>query len=134
MLKSGDTTPDHSSYCRFRNQLVKLNIESQLFNELGSQIEKLGLVIKQGTLIDASIVQADVKQPKPNDQGKGGKSAHDPDASWTKKYDKSYFGYKMHIGVDQLGQKGSKTTQSLSCSMVSRCAENYPLQALLFQG
>lgn len=58
-------------------------------------------MIKQGTLIDASIVQADVKQPKPNDQGKGGKSVHDPDASWTKKHDKSYFGYKMHIGVDQ---------------------------------
>jgi len=93
--------PDHSSFCRFRDELVKQHLDTRLFNELSRQIEKMGLVIKKGTLVDASILEADVGKPKPKNDGSGGSSRHDSDASWTKKNGKSYFGYKMHVGVDQ---------------------------------
>jgi IS5 family transposase len=99
-LEYTDSVPDHSSFSRFRDELVKHNLESRLFDELSKQIEEMGLVIKKGTLVDASIVQADVKPPKPS-EGKAGRSDHDRDASWTKKNGKSYFGYKMHVGIDQ---------------------------------
>ena len=95
------SVPDHSSFSRFRDELVKRQLDAPLFNELSQQIEKRGLVIRQGTLIDASILQADVEKPKPKSDGKGGISKNDPDASWTKKRGKAYFGYKIHVGVDQ---------------------------------
>lgn len=96
-----ESIPDHSSFSRFRDELLKHKLEARLFDELSKQIEKMGLVIKKGTLVDASIVQADVQLPKPKSDGKGGTSKTDRDASWTKKHGKSYFGYKIHVGVDQ---------------------------------
>jgi len=96
-----ESVPDHSSFCRFRDELLKHNLESCLFDELNRQIEMMDLVIKKGRLVDASIIQADVKRPSPTREGRGGTSINDPDASWTKKYGKSYFGYKMHVGIDQ---------------------------------
>ena len=31
----------------------------------------------------------------------GRRSGQDPDADWTRKYGRSYFGYKVHLGVDE---------------------------------
>lgn len=96
-----ESVPDHSSFSRFRDELLKHNLEDSLFRELSQQIEHKGLIIKKGTLIDASIVQADVRPPASRSDGKGGSSKTDRDATWTKKRNKSYFGYKMHVGVDE---------------------------------
>ena len=49
--------PDHSSFSRFRDQLIAHNLESKVFEEISNQIENQGFVVKLGTLVDASIVQ-----------------------------------------------------------------------------
>src|SRR5208283_1366048 len=56
------------------------------------------LVIKRGTLVDATIIAAAVKPP-PIEEGQV--NARDPDASFTVKNDTTYFGYKAHLAVDE---------------------------------
>src|SRR5271155_234905 len=55
--------PDHSSLWRFREALGP-KLSERLFVEIGRQIEASGFVLKQGTLIDASLIPAAVNAPK----------------------------------------------------------------------
>ena len=78
-----DDTPDHSTLSRFRSTLERLGLSERLFEELGKQLDGLGLVLKEGTLMDATLVEAQVRRP-PVSAGRGTKSAVDPDADWTR--------------------------------------------------
>jgi transposase, IS5 family len=93
--------PDHSVFSRFRDQLIKHGMHEKLFIELDRQLEQRGLLIKKGTLVDATVIEAAPKKPNQNEDGSGGKSDIDPEADWTKKGGKYLFGYKAHVGVDQ---------------------------------
>lgn len=104
--------PDHSTINRFRNALQQDGLDRQIFDEVNRQIDGRGLILRQGTLIDASLIPAAVNPPKkpkqPPPAGADGKppsqlvrSARDPQAEWTKKNGRRYFGYKVHVGVDK---------------------------------
>lgn len=98
-------TPDETTLCRFRNTLKQAGLGEALFREVLAQLEEAGFVLKTGTLIDATLVQAAVRPPPsgstPCDQES--RSPHDPDANWTRQgaTRRLFFGYKAHIGVDQ---------------------------------
>ena len=96
-----DDTPDHSTISRFRSALGE-EVSARLFQELGRQLEDRGMVLKQGTLLDATLVEAQVRRPS-RDEGPGASSPLDPDADWsyTHRGRRSHFGYKVHLGVDQ---------------------------------
>lgn len=94
--------PDHSTICRFRLELVRRGLAEAVFEEVGRQIEAHGLVLKQGSLIDATLVKAQAAEP-PRQKG-GGRSRADPEAVWTKQGAKAHFGYKLHVAVDQGAQ------------------------------
>ena len=107
-----EPVPDHSTLWRFREQLAKSGLAERAFSLITAQIEKSGFVLKRGTLIDASLVRSAVNPPEPPDgplspdpdgrpASKLVKSPHDPDATWTRKENKYFFGYKMHVGMDQ---------------------------------
>ena len=100
-LSLSQKTPDHSTFSRFRDQLVKLNLKNPLFEELDRQLQKLGLIVKKGTLVDATVIEASVSRPNKNSDDTPGFSPKDPEANWTKKRGEFHFGYKAHIGVDQ---------------------------------
>ena len=91
--------PDHTTLCRFRNRLVQAALMDRLFGEFNRQIEDRGLVLKQGTMIDATVVEAACGRPP---RGKED-AAIDPDARFAKQEGKpgSTYGYKAHLGVDQ---------------------------------
>ena len=55
-LSLHDCTPDHSTLWRFRQELAQDGLVDQIFAEIGRQFEAKKLVLKQGTLIDASFV------------------------------------------------------------------------------
>jgi IS5 family transposase len=106
-----EAIPDHATIWRFREALGA-KFSERVFLEIGRQIEASGFVMKQGTLIDASLVPAAVNAPQrpegplpPDDSGRPAsklvKSELDPDAAWTKKEGKYYFGYKLHAGMDK---------------------------------
>jgi IS5 family transposase len=91
--------PDHTTLCRFRNRLVAAGLMEKLFAEFDRQLEGRGLVLKQGTMVDATLVEAACARPPRGNED----AAHDPDARFAKKEGKpgSSYGYKAHVGVDQ---------------------------------
>jgi len=96
-LSLEDTAPDHTVLNRFRNQLVELGLLEKLFGELDRQLENAGLILKRGTMLDATLIQAISAPPKEDSP------SNDPDARFTKRQGKSgsTFGYKAHMGVDE---------------------------------
>ena len=91
-------TPDHSSIWRFRQRIEKLGLSEALLAEVNRQFDARGLIIKRGTLVDATIIAAAVKPP-PMEEGQV--NPRDPDASFTVKNDETYFGYKTHLAMDK---------------------------------
>jgi len=94
----GDT-PDHTTLCRFRNDLAVAGLTEKLFEEMNRQLERLGLMLKQGTLIDATLVEAATKPPAFGSEEEGS----DPDAAFGKRSGRggSIYGFKAHVAVDQ---------------------------------
>lgn len=91
-------TPDHSSIWRFRQTIQAQGLSEALLGEVNRQLDARGLVVKRGTLVDATIIAAAVKRPPFED---GPVNPRDPSASFTVKNGKTYFGYKAHLAVDE---------------------------------
>jgi len=88
-LSLADTVPDHSTLSRFRSQLGK-RMEG-LMGAVHTQLDARGLIVRQGTLIDASFVQSSSK-----------KQRVDPEAGrYGGQGEGNVCGYKMHTAVDQ---------------------------------
>lgn len=98
-LSLQDEVPDHTTLCRFRNRLVAARLLEKLFDELDRQLEAAGLVLKQGTMLDATLIETGAAAKPPA----GGLSPVDPEARLTARKGKpgTTFGYKAHVGVDQ---------------------------------
>ncbi|NKB55012.1 MAG: IS5 family transposase [Alphaproteobacteria bacterium] len=93
-----DETPDETTFVRFRAALAERKLTAKLLAETNRQLERHGLMLKTGTLIDATLIEASVSRPS---GVSGERSALDPDADWTRRGRTAYFGYKAHIAVDQ---------------------------------
>lgn len=63
-LALGETSPDHSTISRFRSALVAQGLSEAVFEAVNLQIDAKGLILRQGTIIDATLVEAHVKRPK----------------------------------------------------------------------
>lgn len=86
--------PDETTLCRFRAAL-KGKTEG-LFKLVLQDIESQGILIKSGTIVDATVITSGVTPPR------GGEvSEKDPEAGWTKKGGKYVYGYKAHTACDK---------------------------------
>jgi len=94
-----EAIPDASTLCRFRVSLAARDLGDALFAAVGHSLDAAGLLVRQGTLIDASLIPAAAAEPRR--QPGGGTSRVDPEAEWAKKGSKATFGFKLHIAVDQ---------------------------------
>lgn len=96
-LSLEDPIPDHVSLHRFRSRLIAEGRLEGLFAELDAQLQAKGLVLKKGTLLDATLIEAAARPPLP------GAPRLDPDAAFAKRSGKPGFtyGYKAHVAVDQ---------------------------------
>lgn len=99
-----DGTPDHSVISRFRTALAEAGLDKRLFDEVLRQLDARGMILRQGTLIDATLIESAVAPPPPSAPDRGMRSKTDPDARWTKKNGKATFGYKLHVAVDMGSQ------------------------------
>jgi transposase, IS5 family len=95
-----DATPDETTILRFRHDAAKAGVLEQCFAVVTSQLEAKGLVLRTGTMMDASIIRAQ-RQPPPMSAGRGAVNPQEPDAGWTGRGGKTVLGYKAHVGVDQ---------------------------------
>lgn len=98
-LSLEDETPDHATIWRFRQKLAQDGLAERLLAELMRQFEERGLVVRQGTLIDASIVSSAARRPKMSEDPI---SPVDPDARFGTGNERGRFsfGYKLHVAVD----------------------------------
>lgn len=97
-LSLEDAIPDHTTLCRFRNALVAEGLMEALFAELDRQLEKAGVILKRGAMLDATLIETQAARPP-----KGGEEADDPDAAFARREGRagSTYGYKAHVGVDE---------------------------------
>lgn len=93
-LSLENDAPDHSTLCRFRNRLVEHGLLQKLFDELDRQLEARGFILKEGAMLDATLVEAATPRPRTDDP------AQDPDARFGKGSKGWGYGYKVHVGVD----------------------------------
>jgi transposase, IS5 family len=53
-----DTVPDESSILRFRHLLEEHDLTRAIFEEVRGLLEEKGLLVKQGTIVDATVLAA----------------------------------------------------------------------------
>ena len=94
-LSLNDPVPDETRINRFRNMLAEKNLGERLFAMLEEQLKNKGLIVRRGTLIDATLLKA---QPRPPRRGE---ASPDPDAEWTSRGKDGHFGFKAHLAVDE---------------------------------
>ena len=96
-LSLEEAVPDHTVLNRFRNRLIAEGLLEKLFGELDRQLDKAGMILKRGTMLDATLIEAAASRPS------DGRPSRDADAQFAKRQGKagSVFGYKAHVGVDE---------------------------------
>jgi IS5 family transposase len=106
-LRLQDAVPDHSTIWRFRNKLNEEGHLQALLNVINDQLNQRGVLIQNGqaSIIDASVIEA--KNNRPNKNAKG-ENTQDPEAAYNVKTasdckQKTTYGFKMHINVDEDG-------------------------------
>ena len=66
-----DDAPDHSTISRFRTRLTAAGGAEPLFAAVEQQLAARGMLVKQGTLVDATLVAAQVRRPRGGGAGVG---------------------------------------------------------------
>jgi len=92
-LRSTDRLPDRVSILRFRHLLEEHQLASQMLAVVNATLADQGLMLKQGTVVDATLIAAPSST-------KNKDCERDPEMHQTKKGNQWHFGMKCHIGVD----------------------------------
>ncbi len=93
-VDSSNQVPDGDTLGRFRNLLIKHNLQEKLFTQVVELLSEKGLILKKGTIVDSTIISAPSSTKNATRQ-------RDPEAHQTKKGNNYFFGFKAHIGVDK---------------------------------
>jgi IS5 family transposase len=84
-----EPTPERTAFVRFRRELVRRGLDRALFDTVTRQLEAKGVMVRTGTLVDATLVpSASIR--------------HDPEARWAgHRRRKPVHGYKAHVATDE---------------------------------
>lgn len=85
--------PDETTILHFRHLLEKYQLPKKFFKIVNEILEENGFLLKEGTIVDATILAAPSST-------KNTQKERDPEMSSTKKGNTWYFGMKAHVGVD----------------------------------
>jgi len=116
-LSLGDKVPDAKTIWLYRDNLSKSGKDKAPFDLFNVQLEAVGIITREGSLTDATFSEAP-RQRNTRDENKMIKEGKTPeewqnpekksklyqkdlDARWTKKNNKTYYGYKNHVKVDR---------------------------------
>lgn len=88
-----ERVPDATTLLKFRRLLEEHQLTVQLFEGINAHLSERGLLLRQGTMVDATLINAP-SSTKNKDH------ARDPEMHSTKKGNEWYFGMKAHIGAD----------------------------------
>jgi transposase, IS5 family len=90
---SRESVPDATTLLKFRRLLVTNDLTKALFEEINAHLAQQGLLMRAGTIVDATIIAA----PSSTKNSLG---ERDPEMHQAKKGNQWHFGMKAHIGVD----------------------------------
>jgi transposase, IS5 family len=90
---SRESAPDATTLLNFRHLLERHQLTASIFNTINGHLAEKGLLLREGTIIDATLIAA-----PPSTKNKDGQ--RDPEMHQSKKGNQWYFGMKAHIGVD----------------------------------
>lgn len=93
-VDSSNQEPNGDTLGRFRNILVRNQLQEQLFAQVVALLLEKGLLLKQGTIVDSAIISA-------LSSTKNREKQRDPEAHSVKKGNTWHFGYKAHVGADK---------------------------------
>jgi IS5 family transposase len=93
---SVESVPDATTLLGFRHLLEAHDLTKGLLREVTAHLGERQLLLKEGTLVDATIIAA---APSTKNAAK----ARDPEMHQTKKGNEWHFGMKAHIGTDLQG-------------------------------
>ena len=85
--------PDESTILQFRHLLERHQLTESIFAEINAHLRDKGLLLREGTLVDATIIDAPSST-------KNKERKRDPQMHQTRKGNQWFFGMKAHIGVD----------------------------------
>lgn len=114
-LTISDDIPDSKTIWVFNETLTNMGLVSMLFDLFSEELQRLGLIVNEGKIVDASFVEAPRQRNSREDNAriKSGlgqelwkddpnkQRQKDVDARWTKKNNQNFYGYKNHTKVDQ---------------------------------
>ncbi len=84
-----EPTPERTAFVRFRRELVRRGLDRALFEAVTRQLEAKGVMVRTGTLVDATLIpSASIRK--------------DGEACWAgHRRRKPVHGYKAHVATDQ---------------------------------
>ena len=88
-----ESVPDATTLLKFRRLLEEHKLTVALFEEINAHLAERGLLLREGTMVDATIIAAPPST-------KNAEHARDPEMHQTKKGNEWHFGMKAHIGAD----------------------------------
>jgi IS5 family transposase len=84
-----EPTPERTAFVRFRAELVRRGLDRALFEAITRQLDERGIVVRTGTLVDATLIPSVSVR-------------HDGEARWVgHRRRKPVHGYKAHVATDQ---------------------------------
>ena len=117
-LKLSEALPDETTILNFRHLLERHGLGKRLFEEINAHLESQGLRLREGTIVDATIIEA----PSSTKNRSG---ERDPEMHQTKKGNQWHFGMKAHIGVDS--ETGIVHSMSITSANVHDVTETHNL-------
>jgi transposase, IS5 family len=85
--------PDETTILKFRHLVERHDLARQIFETIRGHLQAKGLLLRQGTIVDATIVSA-------ASSTKNSTGERDPQMHQTRKGNQWYFGMKAHVGAD----------------------------------
>jgi len=111
-----DVVPDESTILRFRHLLEEHQLTQRMFQEVRALLEERQLLLKSGTIVDATIIAAPPST-------KNAAQSRDPEMKQVLKGSQWHFGMKVHVGTDRQGFVHSLVTGPASQHDITRLDE-----------
>lgn len=111
-LGINDPVPDAKTIWLFRDKLTDGGMIEKLFTQLDRHLDRDGVIVHKGKLVDASIVEVPVQRNSreenkelkegqiPEEWNQNKLRQKDTAARWSTKGGEDYFGYKNHVKAD----------------------------------
>jgi IS5 family transposase len=108
-----DVVPDESTILRFRHLLEQHRLAQGIFDEIESLLEERHLLLRSGTIVDATIIAAPSST-------KNAARRRDPEMKPARKGRNWHFGLKFHVGADPRGLVHTVTATHAAAADISQ--------------